>query len=43
MVGSALGFTANRLGVNQVLAVKSSPRGHSGIPATRTNLLGAKI
>jgi cyclopropane-fatty-acyl-phospholipid synthase len=39
MAGSALGFSANRLGVNQVLAVKSDARGRSGMPATRSDLL----
>jgi cyclopropane-fatty-acyl-phospholipid synthase len=39
MAGSALGFTANRLGINQVLAVKSDDHGRSGVPATRTELL----
>lgn len=41
MAGSALGFTANRLGVNQILAVKCDRRGRSRIPATRTDLLRA--
>ena len=35
MAGSALAFEANRLGVNQVLATKTSPRGISGMPRTR--------
>lgn len=39
MAGSALAFEANRIGVNQVLAVKPGPRGRSGMPATRTALL----
>ena len=39
MAGSALAFQSNRLGVNQVLAVKPSPRGASGFPRTRTRLL----
>jgi cyclopropane-fatty-acyl-phospholipid synthase len=42
MAGSALGFTANRLGINQILAVKCDERGHSGIPATRTDLLRSR-
>jgi cyclopropane-fatty-acyl-phospholipid synthase len=42
MAGSALGFTANRLGVNQILAVKSDEHGHSGIPATRSDLLRSR-
>lgn len=40
MAGSALGFASNRLGVNQVLAVKPGPRGASGLPRTRRELLG---
>ncbi|WP_068277714.1 SAM-dependent methyltransferase, partial [Aldersonia kunmingensis] len=39
MAGAALGFTGNRLGINQVLAVKNSPHGRSGMPATRGELL----
>ena len=39
MAGSALGFAANRLGVNQVLAVKCTRRGRSDMPATRAELL----
>ena len=39
MAGSALGFVANRLGVNQILAVKCDARGRSGMPTTRTELL----
>jgi cyclopropane-fatty-acyl-phospholipid synthase len=37
MAGSALAFRANRIGVNQVLAVKPSSRGRSGIPPVRTS------
>lgn len=40
MAGSALAFQSNRLGVNQVLAVKPSPRGASGFPRTRTAMFG---
>jgi cyclopropane-fatty-acyl-phospholipid synthase len=40
MAGSALAFEANRIGVNQVLAVKPSARGASGMPRSRTELLG---
>jgi cyclopropane-fatty-acyl-phospholipid synthase len=40
MAGSALGFESNRIGVNQVLAVKPSARGASGMPRTRAELLG---
>lgn len=39
MAGSALGFRSNRLGVNQVLAVKPSARGDSSFPLTRATLL----
>jgi cyclopropane-fatty-acyl-phospholipid synthase len=39
MAGSALGFQSNRLGINQVLAVKPGPGGVSGFPRTRTALL----
>src|SRR3954452_11662638 len=39
MAGSALAFQSNRLGVNQVLAVKPGPGGASGFPRTRTPLL----
>jgi len=42
MAGSALGFTANRLGINQILAVKCNEHGHSAIPATRTDLLRSR-
>jgi cyclopropane-fatty-acyl-phospholipid synthase len=42
MAGSALGFTANRLGVNQILAVKCDERGRSGIPPTRRELLQSR-
>jgi cyclopropane-fatty-acyl-phospholipid synthase len=41
MAGSAMGFASNRLGLNQVLAVKSGRRGQSHMPATRTELLSA--
>ena len=39
MAGSALGFEANRLGVNQVLAVRPDPLGGSRMPLTRASLL----
>ena len=42
MAGSALGFTGNRLGINQILAVKCDEHGHSGIPPTRTDLLRSR-
>jgi cyclopropane-fatty-acyl-phospholipid synthase len=35
MSGSALAFDGNRIGINQVLAVKPGPRGASGMPRTR--------
>jgi cyclopropane-fatty-acyl-phospholipid synthase len=35
--GSALAFRANRLGVNQILAVKPGNRGQSGPPLLRTS------
>ncbi|MUL65194.1 SAM-dependent methyltransferase [Mycobacterium sp. CBMA 234] len=41
MAGSALGFEANRLGLNHVLAVKSAYEGRSGMPAARIELLRA--
>jgi cyclopropane-fatty-acyl-phospholipid synthase len=40
MAASALAFEANRIGVNQVLAVKPGARGRSGMPPTRRKLLG---
>jgi cyclopropane-fatty-acyl-phospholipid synthase len=39
MAGSALGFEGNRIGVNQVLAVRPDVRGVSGMPRTRASLL----
>jgi cyclopropane-fatty-acyl-phospholipid synthase len=39
MAGSALAFEANRIGVNQVLAIKPDPRGASGMPRTRRQLI----
>jgi cyclopropane-fatty-acyl-phospholipid synthase len=39
MAGSALAFEGNRIGVNQVLAVKSGTHGKSGLPRTRRELL----
>ncbi len=38
MAGAALGFQSNRLGVNQVLAVKPGLGGASGLPRTRNGL-----
>ena len=40
MAGSALGFASNRIGVNQVLAVRTGPGGTSGLPRTRAGFLG---
>ncbi|MEO8556238.1 MAG: cyclopropane-fatty-acyl-phospholipid synthase family protein [Actinomycetota bacterium] len=39
MAGSALAFEANRIGVNQVLAVRSDVRGISGMPRSRASML----
>jgi cyclopropane-fatty-acyl-phospholipid synthase len=39
MAGSALAFEGNRLGVNQVLAVRPDVRGISGMPRSRASLL----
>ncbi len=36
MAGSALAFEANRLGINQVLAIKTGSRGASGMPRIRS-------
>jgi cyclopropane-fatty-acyl-phospholipid synthase len=36
MAGSALAFDANRIGLNQVLAIKTDPHGSSGMPRTRS-------
>lgn len=36
MAASALSFEHNRIGVNQVLAVRTEPGGASGMPPTRT-------
>ena len=41
MAGSALGFQSNRLGINQVLAVKPGRAGASGFPRTRAPLLSS--
>jgi len=40
MAGSALNFEAARTSIHQVLAVKGGPRGESGMPLTRAELLG---
>ena len=39
MAGSALAFEANRIGVNQVLAVRPAAGGRSGMPPTRQALI----
>ena len=37
MAGSALAFEGNQIGVNQVLAVKPTTHGASGMPRTRAD------
>ncbi|HET7474594.1 MAG TPA: cyclopropane-fatty-acyl-phospholipid synthase family protein [Dermatophilaceae bacterium] len=39
LAGSALAFESNRLGVNQILAVRPAAGGRSGMPRTRRGLL----
>lgn len=39
MAGSAVNFEAARTSIHQVLAVKSGPKGESGMPMTRSQLL----
>ncbi|MEE4544288.1 cyclopropane-fatty-acyl-phospholipid synthase family protein [Streptomyces sp. V4-01] len=39
MAASAVSFERNRIGVNQVLAVRTAPDGRSGLPPTRTGWL----
>ena len=39
MAASAVSFERNRIGVNQVLAVRTDPGGESGLPPTRTGWL----
>jgi cyclopropane-fatty-acyl-phospholipid synthase len=39
MAGSALGFESNRMGINQVLAVKPGTHGASGMPRTRESFV----
>ncbi|MDH6576402.1 cyclopropane-fatty-acyl-phospholipid synthase family protein [Kitasatospora sp. MAP5-34] len=41
MAACALAFEENRIGVNQVLAVRTGTAGDSGLPATRRQWLGA--
>ena len=43
MAGSALAFEGNRLGVNQVLAVRPEVRGVSGMPRSRAWLLASTV
>ena len=43
MAGSALAFEANRIGVNQVLAVRPDARGVSGMPRSRASLLAPVV
>ncbi|MGN6598086.1 MAG: class I SAM-dependent methyltransferase [Actinomycetes bacterium] len=40
MTASALAFENNRIGVNQVLAVKADPNGASGVPLVREEWMG---
>ncbi|MFC1413857.1 class I SAM-dependent methyltransferase [Streptacidiphilus sp. N1-12] len=39
MAASALAFEENRIGVNQILAVRTGPEGDSGLPPTRAEWL----
>ncbi|HEY8114579.1 MAG TPA: SAM-dependent methyltransferase, partial [Actinomycetes bacterium] len=41
MAGSALAFEANNIGVNQIVAVRATADGRSGMPVTRAAWLGA--
>jgi cyclopropane-fatty-acyl-phospholipid synthase len=41
MAGSALSFEANRIGVNQIVAVRTTAEGRSGMPVTRAAWLDA--
>jgi cyclopropane-fatty-acyl-phospholipid synthase len=41
MAGSALAFEASRIGVNQIVAVRTTAEGRSGMPVTRAAWLGA--
>jgi len=43
MAGSALAFEGNRIGVNQVLAVRPDVRGGSGMPRSRASLLAPVV
>jgi cyclopropane-fatty-acyl-phospholipid synthase len=41
MAGAALAFEGNRIGVNQVLAVRPGARGISGMPRSRASMIAA--
>ncbi|MHB8184601.1 MAG: class I SAM-dependent methyltransferase [Dermatophilaceae bacterium] len=43
MAGSAIAFEGNRIGVNQVLAVRPDARGVSGMPRSRASLLAPVV
>jgi cyclopropane-fatty-acyl-phospholipid synthase len=43
MAGSALAFEGNRIGVNQVLAVRPDVRGVSGMPRSRASMLAPVV
>jgi hypothetical protein len=43
MAGSALAFEGNRIGVNQVLAVRPDARGVSGMPRSRASMLAPVV
>ncbi len=43
MAGSALAFEGNRIGVNQILAVRPDARGVSGMPRSRASLLAPAV
>jgi len=40
LAGAALAFEQNRMGVHQILAVRPGPDGASGLPRSRTGVLG---
>ncbi|MGX7826696.1 class I SAM-dependent methyltransferase [Actinokineospora sp. 24-640] len=41
--GGALAFEENRMGVDQILAVRPTPSGAGGMPRTRADLLAARV
>lgn len=43
LAASALAFERNQVGVNQVLAVRTTPDGASGMPRTRADWLGTEL